>query len=329
MDPLTHSATGLFLSRVGLRRFTPYATPILLLAANAPDIDIVSAIGGPLSYLNYHRHLTHAILSLPLMALLPVVVVRLFARAPIHWRGAYLVSLVAVATHLALDTTNVYGIRLLLPFSARWFHLDLTSVVDLWIWGAILLAVAAPALSRMVSSEIGAGMRAPGQRSAVAALCFLAVYNLGHAVLHARAVALLDARVYAEAAPLRVAAFPDAVNPWRFRGLVETREAYLIYDLRLGTEFDPNGGQIFYKPESNPSITAAAASGVFRDFLRFSQYPLWRVIPIADPENATEVQAIDLRFGTPQRPAFVATAIVDARQQVARAWFTFGAAAPR
>src|SRR5579864_7913326 len=130
MDPLTHSATGLFLSRAGLQRFTPYATPILILAANAPDVDVVTGFGGQLSYLNCHRHLTHAIPLLPLMALLPVLVVRLFARKPIAWLGAYLISLAAVATHLALDATNIYGIRLLLPFSARWFHLDLTSVID-------------------------------------------------------------------------------------------------------------------------------------------------------------------------------------------------------
>src|SRR5271157_6305162 len=60
MDPLTHTATGLFLSRIGLKRWTPLATPILLLAANAPDIDIVTASGGSLSYLHYHRHLTHS-----------------------------------------------------------------------------------------------------------------------------------------------------------------------------------------------------------------------------------------------------------------------------
>src|ERR1043165_1620564 len=45
MDPLTHTATGLFLSRAGLNRWTPLATPILLLAANAPDIDI-GGVGG-------------------------------------------------------------------------------------------------------------------------------------------------------------------------------------------------------------------------------------------------------------------------------------------
>jgi inner membrane protein len=330
MDPLTHTATGLFLSRAGLRRFTPYATPILLLAANAPDIDIVTAFGGPLAYLNYHRHLTHAIALMPLMALLPVVVVRLAARKPIRWLGAYLISLAAVATHLALDSTNVYGIRLLLPFSARWFHLDITSVVDAWIWAMILVAVAGPAIGRLVSSEIGDARRGPpGRGFAIAALSFFTLYNCGHALLHGRAAAQLDARIYNGSAPLRVAAFPDAVNPWRFRGLVETPDAYRLYDLDLFADFDPSAGRTFYKPESSPAIGAAARTAPFQAFQSFSLYPLWRLLPVSDPENGVEVEAMDLRFGNPSQPAFVATAILDARLHVLRSWFRFGAARPR
>jgi len=65
MDNLTHTAIGLFLSRAGLNRWTPAATPILLLAANAPDIDIVTLSGGSLNYLHYHRHLTHSLIAMP------------------------------------------------------------------------------------------------------------------------------------------------------------------------------------------------------------------------------------------------------------------------
>ena len=52
MDNLTHTAVGLFLNRAGLGRDVPHAGWILLLAANIPDIDIVSAAGGALSYLD-------------------------------------------------------------------------------------------------------------------------------------------------------------------------------------------------------------------------------------------------------------------------------------
>jgi len=65
MDNLTHTAVGLFLSRAGLNRLTPSATPILLIAANFPDADVVSAAGGWLTYLHYHRHLTHLVMRAP------------------------------------------------------------------------------------------------------------------------------------------------------------------------------------------------------------------------------------------------------------------------
>src|SRR5215471_5298248 len=100
MDPLTHTATGLFLGRAGLNRYSAQAPWILVLAANSPDIDFVTLLGGQLNYLNYHRHLTHALAAMPVMALLPVLLVRLFTRKKFRWLGGYAISLVAVASHL-------------------------------------------------------------------------------------------------------------------------------------------------------------------------------------------------------------------------------------
>ena len=329
MDPLTHSATGLFLGRVGLNRFSRQAPWILVLAANAPDIDIVTLAGGQLAYLNYHRHLTHSLAAWPVMALLPVLAVRLFTREPFRWLGAYAISLVAVASHLLLDYTNVYGIRFLLPFSGRWFRLDVTPVVDLWIWAVLLVCLAGPAMARLVNAEIGARSKSAGRGFAIFALLFLTLYNAGRGVLHARAVATLDSRIYAGAAPLRVAALPTLINPLAWRGLVETRESYAVVDFSLLEEFDPARGTIFYKAEPAAAIQSANNSQVFRDFFAFAQFPLERTLPLGDPEGATRVEALDMRFGTPAQPGFVALADVNNRLQVVRAWFTFGATHPR
>jgi inner membrane protein len=325
MDPLTHSVTGLFLGRAGLNRFSEQAPWILVLAANAPDIDIVTLAGGQLAYLNYHRHLTHSLAAWPVMALLPVLAVRLFTRKPFRWLAGYAISLAAVASHLLLDYTNAYGIRLLLPFSGRWFRLDITSVVDLWIWGVLLAGLAGPAIARLVNAEIGARTKTAGRGFAIFALLFLALYNAGRGVLHARAVATLDSRTYTGAAPLRVAALPGPANPLAWRGLVETGEFYSVVDFSLLEEFDPSRGTTFYKAEPGAAIQAANDLPVFRDFFRFSQFPLEIAMPLADPESATRVQAMDMRFGTPAQPRFVATADVNNRLQVMRAWFTFGA----
>ena len=234
------------LARAGLDRFTPHATWILLLAANAPDIDVVSAFGGSLSYLHYHRHLTHSLVALPVMALLCVLAVRLVSRKPVNWLGAYCIALIGVASHLLLDWTNVYGVRLLLPFSARWLRLDITGVIDFWIWGALLLAIFAPMLSRLVNSEIGATRPAGGgarRGFAIFAIAFLMVYDGARYVTQARVVETLDSRIYSGAASQRTAAFPTG-NILQWRGLVETGDAFHFEDVNLLTEFDPTTGRV-------------------------------------------------------------------------------------
>jgi inner membrane protein len=325
MDNLTHAAVGLFLSRAGLDRFCAQAPWILVLAANAPDIDIVTLAGGPLAYLHYHRHLTHSLAAMPVMALLPVLLVRAFTRRPFSWRAAYALSLVGVASHLLLDYTNVYGIRFLLPFSGRWFRLDTTGVVDLWIWLAFAVALAAPPLGRLVNAEIGARSTGGSRGFAIFALVFLVVYNGARSALHARAVAVEEARIYAGGTPRRVAALPSPGNPLVWRGLVETEDSYHVQEFSLLEDFDPGRGTVYYKAEPGPAVSAANGTEVFREFFNFSQFPLERTMPASEPESGTRVEAMDMRFGTPAEPRFVATAILGKRMEVLRAWFGFGA----
>jgi inner membrane protein len=326
MDNLTHTAIGLFLSRAGLKKWTPLATPILLLAANAPDLDVVSAAGGSLTYLEFHRHLTHSVIAMPLMAALSVAVVRLIARKPIYWAGAIGAALIGVASHLLLDLTNVYGIRLLLPFSARWLRLDLTNVIDVWIWAALLISCAAPFLGKLVASEITSGSvkpRAHGRGFAWFALLFVLFYNGGREMLHRRAVATLESRIYQDETPLRVVASPDAVNPWRWRGIVETSGFFAIADVDLFSDFDPTRASIVHKPEADPAIDAARRDPNFARFLKFAELPLWQVSPAPQPEGAKVVELVDMRF------PFMARAIVTNRLQVIDAKFRFGTPRPR
>ena len=332
MDNLTHTAIGLFLGRIGLGHWSPHGTAIVLVAANIPDIDVVTSAGGTLNYLAYHRHLTHSLLLMPVMALAAVVVVRLAGRKPVRWTGAFFAALIAVASHLALDWTNVYGIRLLLPFSSEWLRADTTSVVDLWIWAVLAMGIAGPFLARLVGSEISSGSakeRHHGRGFAWFALLMVLLYDCGRGVLHARAAAGLAARMYDGAVPLRVAATPDAVNPLKWRGIVETSGAYVIQDVNIAADMGSGRGAFFHKPDPEPAIDAAGRTAAFQGFLRFSQYPLWRVTPYPAVENGKLVEAFDLRFGTPLAPGFVARAVLDARMQVVESSFQFGTVRPR
>ncbi|HWF08122.1 MAG TPA: metal-dependent hydrolase [Bryobacteraceae bacterium] len=328
MENLTHSLVGLFLARAGLKHATPRGTAILVLAANAPDLDVVSWFGGPSAYIHWHRNITHSLIALPVMAFVAVAIVRLVGRKPVRWLPAWLVAMVAVASHLILDLTNVYGVRLLLPFSGRWFHWDTTPVIDLIIVAIGLLGVAAPAFGRLVGSEIGEHKREVGGGWAVIALLLLTGYDYGRSVFHDRAVALMDSRIYLGLAPRRTGAFPEA-NPLRWTGVAELSNAYVQVPIDLRKDFSPNEAQTWYKAQHTPAIDAALQTEAFRRFLEFVQYPIWVTEPAPELERATRVRLVDLRFGTPAAAGFQAVATVNDRGQVTDSAFTFGVPRPR
>jgi inner membrane protein len=254
--------------------------------------------------------------------------VRFVSRKPVNWKMALPVALAGVASHLALDWTNVYGIRLLLPFSARWLRLDITSVVDPWIWAALLLSVIAPALARLVGGEIG-DPRRPGRMAAVCALAFLFLYDGARVVFHERALATLDSRIYSGAPARRVAAFPDAVNPFRWRGLVEGESSYTLFDFNIRGEFDPTAGVVFHQAIDSAAVRKAAAQGEFQRFLQFSQYPLWAAVPVSDPPDGVRIQLSDMRFGVPSGAGFSVVAVFDSQLRRVDSRFSFLSSRPR
>lgn len=144
MDNLTHSLVGLAAAKAGLERLSPGATAVCLLAANAPDADVgVMLFADRWSFLHYHRHITHSILGTLIIALLlPLLfwlvdrlLAKLRSRPPhVRLRGLLLVSIVVSSTHPFLDWTNNYGVRLLLPWSTKWFYGDLVFIVDPFMW---------------------------------------------------------------------------------------------------------------------------------------------------------------------------------------------------
>ena len=317
MDNLTHTLTGLMLSRAGLSRW--YARPalVLMLAANAPDIDVCWSLRGTIGYIEHHRGITHSIAMLPVMALLPVLIACVIGRSVRGWKAAWGLSIIGVASHLLLDWTNAYGIRPLLPFSSRWFQLDLNNIVDFWIWAVLLLAWLGPMVAKLVSSEIGAAAGS-GRGLALFALCFLPVYDFGRFLSQQRAMEMLTSRIYRGGVPLRAAAFPDsALNPLEWSGWVETRDVVEHFSLNVLSQFDPSSGTVIYNPDPSPALDAARRDFTIQKFLKFAQYPLWRVTPVADPDGARRVDVRDWRF------PFTASAIVDASNRVLSSSFHF------
>jgi membrane-bound metal-dependent hydrolase YbcI (DUF457 family) len=158
------------LARTPLGRAGSGATAALVLASSAPDIDIVAAVGGSSSYLEWHRGPTHGPLGVVGLGLLTAAIVWGALRLWRTWRprspaaraaapgepgptarlrgtadatalragdatfGALLtLSLLGVLLHVMMDLPTSYGTRLLSPFSWRWFAMDLLPIIDIYL----------------------------------------------------------------------------------------------------------------------------------------------------------------------------------------------------
>ncbi len=324
MDNITHSLTGLVLSQAGLRQFCPRATALLLLSANVPDVDIIWARGGALRYLEMHRGYTHSLLLLPLMAVVCVLLVAAGFRERLPWTRAWLLCCVGVGSHLLLDWTNSYGIRLLLPASPRWFHLDLNGLYDVWILAALAFAAVWPWFAGLVSREIGD--RKPGGRGiAWLALLFFFFFDVGRAVLHARALAQMESRLYDDAPAAEAAALPNSFTPLEWGGVVETAKAYRLLRVNVTGQLDLSTAAVFYKPAVTPGLQAAEATPAFRYFRYFARFPVWSELPVATASGEyVRFDLTDLRFGTPGRGSFHCIALEDSQNRLLGSWFTFG-----
>lgn len=327
MDNLTHSLLGIALSRVGLNRLTPQAGWVVLFAANAPDLDIIAGLKGSLAYLQDHRGWTHSFAGAPLVALAPLalwfLLTRKRRRGLAHWTGAYAASLAGVLSHLLMDWTNVYGIRLWLPFDHSWPRLDLVHIVDIWIWAILLIALAAPWLARLVSTEIGA-QPGSGRGAAAVSLLLLAAYIGFRANLHDEAVRILDSRTHLNLPASRVAAFPTAINPWHWTGVAETSGFYRVYSMDLLKEFEPDRARTLYKAPASPAMDIARRTETVSVFLNFAQFPFWRVGPSPEGDGGTDVRVSDLRFGMPEDERFTVLVKLDAGHVVKEQSFAFG-----
>ena len=109
-----------------------------------------------------------ALLPFALTAVMIVVDRVMASRHPERLRAKPLALLglaaVGVLSHPFLDWLNNYGVRLLMPFSERWFYGDTLFIVDPWLWlilgGAVMLAWTTHTRGRVTAAALGVGTTA-------------------------------------------------------------------------------------------------------------------------------------------------------------------------
>jgi membrane-bound metal-dependent hydrolase YbcI (DUF457 family) len=280
VDPLTHALASYTLKRAAFPSLPRAATIAMLVAGTVADIDLLSAYFGPYAFLALYRTFCHSLLAALLLSLLVTLPFILRRRGSTEEQVSpllvFFAALAAAVFHLLMDISQSTGVELLWPLSSRRFALDWVARSDLWILAILLAGILLPALSKLVTEEIGAKSKGPrGKVGASLALAAVILYFVLRAVLHANALAAMESRTYRGELPRRAAAFAESGSPFRWQGIIETERALhdVEVDLAPGASFDPDAAITSYKPEPSPALDAARDTAAARRFLQSARFP--------------------------------------------------------
>lgn len=316
MDPLTHFMTGACMSRAGFNRKTALATLTMTLAAEAADLDIVWGFKGSIAELQHHRGITHSFIGAPFVAAAVVLFVWIIHRLrkrklankntasspPLRWGLLFWLALLAALSHILLDYTTAYGIRMFAPFNWRWYSWDIVSIIDPIIWAVLILGLVMPSLFNLINQEIGARSRGPrGRGGAIFALvCLVLLWGLRD-FQHRRALDAMNSITYRGEAPVRMGAYPYFLDPFQWHGVVETADFFESVPVHsLGPQVDPDSqGVVRYKSEETPVTQAAKSSYLGRVYLDWAAFPVLDVQKVEGAFRGFLVQFEDLRYDYP------------------------------
>ena len=329
MEPITHFLFGATLGRAGFNRRTGLATATMTLAAEAPDLDVFSRFGGPVTGFAHHRGFTHSFLGLPLVAVAVVgfmyLVWRIRGRKtrdpnlPPRWGLLFVGACLAGVSHILLDFTNNYGVRPFWPFSERWYSWDIVFIIEPALLAILILGLVLPGLFALVNEEIGARQKGPrGRVAAALALAGVFAFWAARDFEHRRALAVLETQTYQGVEALRISAYPYMLTPFRWYAVVETPSAFATMNVdSLTPAVDPDGTmQIRYKPAETEVTLAAKKSGLGRVYLDWAQYPVTETEPVQKSDGSTGyvVRFRDLRYaypGSAARTSLGASVVLD------------------
>jgi inner membrane protein len=311
----------------------------LILSANAPDIDIVSAFFGSDAALSFRRGWTHgpvAVLGLPLL----VTALLMAWDRSIRPRSILALCYIGCLTHPLLDWLNTYGVRLLMPFDARWFYGDALFIVDPWIWlvlgGALFVGskrgrfpwgwtILGCATSLVL---LKAGAMVPPTARALWFLALLAIFALRWAVPRVRpsavatvalglSLAYIGAMVALSAAgsirvrrelardgtPIeRLMVAPEPANPLAWYVVADVGDRYVLGSLTwYGRAAFALGVQPIPKPTPSAVLDQARAEPSVHGTLPWMRFPY---AEIEETPGGWTVYFLDARYVRGRRPGF-------------------------
>lgn len=309
MDNLAHTLVGLALADAGLKRKTALATVTLAVAANLPDIDgIIYLFGTGPDALAFRRGWTHGVVAMVVLPLLLAGCINWWnwrfrerrpgARLPVRPRWLLALAVIGVWSHPLLDLLNSYGVRLLMPFSDRWFYGDALVIIDPWVW---LVLAAGVLWSRRRESQ---AHRSAAVRAGVDARSAGLPARIALVVVSAYAVTMAATSLWGRSIVERVApaatrgarrtmVAPVAITPFHRAVVRDLGDRYELGTLSWGWPIRYTATAIVPVGHDAAASAAVQASLEARKFLTWSRFPRYVVDSTG---GARALRIVDVRY---------------------------------
>ena len=291
MDNFCHTLVGAACGEAGLKHRTRYANATLMIAANLPDVDVLSFLTDT-NPISFRRGWTHGVLAQLVLPVAFTGVMYAIGRLrqhrhaegpPLHAGWLLLLSYVGVYSHVFLDFLNNYGIRLLSPLDWRWFYGDALFIADIWVWFALGAGI-----------WLARRQRRPGPSRA--ALTFASCY-IATMLVSAQAARTIVSETWRETrgtTPRALMVGPLPFTPFTRQVIVDAGDRYETGTFTwwpAAVTFDPDP---VVKNVGNPLVKRARDQAPeIREFLVWARFPFWTLTPQA---GGTRVTVGDVRF---------------------------------
>jgi len=265
MDIVTQGLIGATAAQAGARpnevrlaSFVGFCAPLFA------DADaLIRSAEDPLLFLEYHRHFSHALLFIPIGALIASLLLWPLLRKRLAFKRIYLYAFLGYATAGFLDACTSYGTHLLWPFSDDRIAWSIISIFD-------------PIFSLALIAAIVIGVVKYQPLAARGGMMFAAAYLSLGAIQHNRAESLAHLQAQQrEHITERLIVKPTMGNLLLWRSVYETGGMYYIDAVRVGLPgnhkvFTGNMVQAFNINRDLPQLTDQMMA--YRDIERFELF---------------------------------------------------------
>jgi len=306
MDNVTHTLVGVAVAHAFFggepgspgRPPVPRAVPILALASNLPDIDVLVHTTGDPAAIMLRRSFGHSILLLPIWVLIFALIARrIEPRLPL--RRHLGLAAIGAGLHVLFDLINSFGVLLLWPAGDWRPELAIVFIIDLVLTGLLALPLLVciprrlrprlPTLARAAVACVAVYLAFCGVNRAIA------IGMLRETTAPPGAVSGAATSTRAGSGPAAPAdfvyVFPEPFGPLRWRGVIRTGDTWTVHRI------EPLSGRIEKRDEvrtrpDDPVVRAARASHLGRRLENFFKAPVWEVRAASAPVACVH----DLRF---------------------------------